>query len=171
MPNYTRALFAGGTWFFTAVTDGRSPWLAEPLAVRCLTNALRAVRRRHPFGMDALVVLPDHVHAIWRLPPGDTLFSLRWELVKKHCNERLRQLDVAAPRPAWQPRFWEHLIRDDSDFEAHVDYVHFNPVKHGLVAAPCDWAWSSFHRYVAAGVYTNDWAASPRETKALAKGE
>ena len=162
MRYYTRLLNPGGTYFFTAVTAERSRWLADANAVGCLLAAMRSVRRRHPFRTEALVVLPDHVHAIWRLPDNDTLFALRWELVKKYCAERLRQLGIRTPHPMWQPRFWEHSIRSDEDFAGHFDYVHYNPVKHGLAASPRDWRWSTFHRHVASGIYTPDWAAEPQ---------
>jgi len=124
-----------------------------------------AARERHPFRIDALVVLPDHIHAIWTLPPGDADFSTRWRLIKIEFSkaiprtERLNKARRArGERGIWQRRFWEHLIRNEEDYRCHVDYCYINPVKHGLVRRVCDWPFSSFHRDVAAGLFPQDWA-------------
>ena len=118
-----------------------------------------------PFQIDAFVVLPDHIHTIWTLPPGDTDFSLRWRLIKQRFSrsippgERLSPVRLArGERGIWQRRFWEHLIRDDADFQRHVEYCYINPLKHGLVRRVCDWPYSSFHRDVGAGLVPQDWA-------------
>ena len=133
-----------------------------------LRNALRHVMRRHPFKIDAFVLLPDHLHCIWTLPQGDDDFSTRWRLVKSYFSHRCESEyrgDVSASREKkreqaiWQRRFWEHAIRDEEDYARHVEYIHYNPVKHGLVTAPRDWEYSSFHRYVRAGLYDKMWGA------------
>jgi putative transposase len=131
-----------------------------------LREAFRTVRNKRPFRVEAMVVLPDHLHCIWTLPPGDADFATRWRLIKtwftKHCDPALRM----PPNPArmkktqqalWQHRYWEHLLRDEADFARHVEYIHYNPVKHGYVAAPREWPFSSFQRYVVAGIYPADW--------------
>ncbi len=162
---YRRAFTPGGSFFFTVVTERRRPVLASA-AVEVLRTALRAVCDTRPFVVDAMVVLPDHLHCIWTLPPGDADFATRWRLVKtwftKHCAPALR----AAPNRArmakgaqalWQHRYWEHALRDEADFARHVEYIHYNPVKHGLAVSALAWPYSSFRRYVAEGVYPADW--------------
>ncbi len=123
---------------------------------------------RLPFIVDAIVVLPDHLHCIWTLPDNDADFSTRWRLIKsevsRHCSEGYKRQRSSSrlakgEQAIWQRRFWEHQIRDDRDFAQHVDYIHYNPVSHGLVAAPKDWRYSSFHRYVRGGIYPEDWGA------------
>jgi putative transposase len=132
-----------------------------------LRDAVRRVRRVRPFIIDAWVVLPDHLHAVWRLPIGDDDFSTRWRMIKTFfvrglpATERLSAVRRAAgERGIWQRRFWEHAIRDDADYAAHVDYVHFNPVKHGLVAAPAEWPYSTFKSCVGRGLYPLGWIGS-----------
>ena len=166
---YRRERTKGGTYFFTVVTDRRRRFLCQPGNVELLRNALRYVTQRRPFKIDASVLLPDHLHCIWTLPQGDDDFSTRWRLVKsyfsRHCKTQYRG-HVSASREKkgeqaiWQRRFWEHAIRDEEDYARHVDYVHYNPVKHGLVKAPGDWEHSSFHRYVRAGVYDEMWGVA-----------
>jgi len=108
--------------------------------------------------MDAIVVLPDHLHCLWRLPEGDSDFSERWRQIK-----RVVSIGVAAKtndrgeKTLWQRRFWEHLIRDEADWRKHMDYIHYNPVKHGYTASPGEWAYSSFAKAVERGWYTLDW--------------
>ncbi len=167
---YRRAIAPGGTFFFTVVTDRRRPILASAEAVDALREAFRSVRRSRPFEIDAIVVMPDHLHCIWTLPPGDVDFSTRWRLVKtgftKHCPDILRRAPDTArltrgEQAVWQHRYWEHQIRDEADFARHVDYIHYNPVRHGLARAVLDWPYSSFGRYVEAGVYASDWGGGP----------
>ena len=166
---YRRAFVPGGSFFFTVVTDGRRPLLASPEAVDVLRNAFRAVREKHYFDVDAIVVLPDHLHCIWTLPPDDADFAMRWQLVKtwftKHCNPAIRPVPnrtgVEKHRQrVWQKRYWEHLLRDEEDFTQHLEYIHYNPVKHGYMKSPIDWPYSSFPRYVEAGKYPADWGQS-----------
>ncbi|MEA3278965.1 MAG: transposase [Pseudomonadota bacterium] len=166
---YRRAFTPGGSFFFTVVTEQRRPIFGDTAIVDLLRDALRSVKESRPFDMDAMVVLPDHLHCIWTLPNGDADFATRWRLVKtwftKHCNSELRtRPDPSRSRRSeqaiWQHRYWEHLLRDERDFEGHVDYIHFNPVKHGYVARPRDWPHSSFHAFVAKGILPEDWGAA-----------
>ena len=182
MPNWRRAKVPGGVYFFTVVTDGRRPIFADADARGRLGDLLRDCRDRWPFQTLAVVLLPDHLHAIWSLPPGDEDYSRRWAWVKKEFTKahlaaggRERRQSEGRRRDGrrgvWQPKFWEHTIRDEADFDAHMDYVHWNPVKHGLAAAPREWAASSFHRWVRAGVYPPDWgrAGPPPGVESLAE--
>ena len=166
---YRRARTPGGRIFFTVVTHGRRRFLCEPVNIALLKSAFQSVMATHPFLVDAMVVLPDHIHCLWTLPVDDRDFSIRWRLIKttftRQCGARHKSLPSAArlakkEQAVWQRRFWEHQIRDEEDFRRHVEYIHYNPVKHGLVAAPRDWPNSSFHRYVGKGSYDADWGAS-----------
>jgi len=174
--NYRRNHVAGGSYFFTVNLADRQPQLLTD-SIELLRAVFRNVRQRHPFTIDSIVVLPDHLHAIWTLPEGDGDFSLRWALIKAGFSRGLpANKPVAAShrrkreREIWQRRFWEHTLRDEDDLARHVDYVHFNPVKHGHVARVTDWPFSSFHRMVRLGVYPADWAGGP-ESRDNAFGE
>ncbi len=203
MPNYRRAHGPGGTFFFTVVTWNRRPLFAEEKARALLRTAIETTRERRPFTIDAVCLLPDHLHAIWTLPDGDRDFSTRWAQIKgrfshdwlawvrsgdggaspaRQSGESTGRAGLAPPnkvqaahaagsahvfsRPAkgevkvWQKRFWEHQIRDDEDFRRHVEYIHYNPVKHGHATRPAEWPWSSFHRHVAEGKYDEAWGAT-----------
>jgi|SRR5690349_2619717 len=163
MVRYRRNFIAGGTYFFTVTLADRS---AQTLTehVAHLRHAVRQTRISQPFDIDAIVVLPDHLHMVMTLPDGDADYPNRWRLIKRRFTDavlksqtevvRLRNGEVAL----WQRRYWEHTIRDEKDFERHIDYIHFNPMKHGLVARVRDWPHSSFHRYVRQGVLPEDWA-------------
>ncbi|MBC5784933.1 transposase [Ramlibacter sp. USB13] len=166
MRHYIRANAAGATYFFTVVLQDRGArWLVDHVDV--LRASVAAAKARHPFRIDAMVVLPDHLHALWTLPEGDADFSVRWMLIKRRFTRELlsrRLLDASAgrrrgdaERSLWQRRFWEHQVRDEEDLGKHVDYIHFNPVKHGWVQRAADWPHSSFHRYVREGVVPVDW--------------
>ncbi|WP_074547802.1 transposase [Dyella sp. AtDHG13] len=160
MVNYRRTLVMGGTYFFTVVLRNRR---ADTLVshVDMLRDALRQTRLRRPFHIDAFVVLPEHLHAIWTLPADDADYSGRWRMCKSLFVRHLPRRGWAADaRRIWQPRFWEHLIRDEADFAKHVDYIHYNPVKHGHVGRVADWPWSSFHRFVRDGRLPMDWACA-----------
>ena len=166
MTAYRRCRVPGGTFFFTLTTRDRRPLLGSPENVQHLREALHRVRRDRPFNMNAMVVLPDHIHALWTLPAGDSDYSTRWQLVKYRFSLVVSSdLSVSASlrrrreKGVWQRRFWEHLIRDEVDLARHLDYIHFNPVKHGLVSRPVDWAFSSFHRFVALGYYDASWGS------------
>jgi putative transposase len=130
----------------------------------------QSVQDRHPFETIAICILPDHMHAIWSLPEGDSDFSLRWSLIKSAFTRGLKLETDRTPskiakreRGLWQRRYWEHAIRDDRDLAHHVDYIHFNPVKHGYVSRVVDWPHSSFHRYVANGTLPSDWGGDMRD--------
>lgn len=177
MPDYRRARVPGGTYFFTVNLQERT---GNDLLIReidLLRKAIRRVRSLHPFQIDAWVVLPEHMHAVWTLPSGDHDFSLRWRLLRSlftrqlpctESNSMVRQ--ARGERGIWQRRYWVHLIRDERDYAAHVDYVHVNPVKHGLVKAAAAWSYSTFHHYVRQGVYPLNWSADP-ELLAIPGGE
>jgi len=152
--NFKRLYLDGGCYFFTLVTHQRRRWLATPEARHRLREAIAHVRKRYSLTMDAIVLLPDHLHCIWRLPRGDSDFSTRWRLIKHHVS---RSQTLREHAPLWQPRFWEHAIRDEKDWRIHMDYIHFNPVKHGLVKSPGDWPYSSFNRAVEKGLYEPEW--------------
>jgi putative transposase len=163
---YRRARIEGGTFFFTVVTYHRQRILCIPENVLLLRRVHREVMENHPFRINAFVLLPDHLHCIWTLPPGDTDFSSRWRLIKsnfsRRCNKKTNLLSTASrakkgEQAIWQRRFWEHMIRDDDDFRRHVEYIHYNPVKHGMVEAPVDWEYSSFHWDVRDGIYDRHW--------------
>ncbi len=163
MVRHRRNFVAGGTYFFTVtLADRRSSALTDHVDV--LRAAVQTTRHAHPFTIDAIVVLPDHLHVVMTLPANDADYPNRWMLIKRRFTEGLTKSGASLPRrrngehAVWQRRFWEHTIRNDSDFERHVDYIHFNPVKHGLVARVGDWPHSSFHRYVRHGLLPEDWA-------------
>jgi putative transposase len=164
MPKYRRAYVPGGCWFFTVnQLERRQTLLIDH--IDSLRRAVIMTRRNLPFAIDAFVVLPDHIHAIWTLPPGDVDFSTRWRLIKTHFAKALPKQEYLSPvridrneRGIWQRRFWEHLIRNEADYAHHVEYCYINPVKHGLVKRVCDWPHSSFHRDVDAGIVPLDWA-------------
>lgn len=160
MSDYRRAHVPGGYYFFTLVTHKRKPFFAEPEYVDRLREGFKRVMERHPFRIDAVVILPDHLHTIWRLPEGDSGYSLRWRLIKHYVASGISVgISQRGEKQVWQRRFWEHVVRDESDWRRHVDYVHYNPVKHGLVCRPSDWPYSSFHRAVEKGWYSEDWGS------------
>ncbi|MBW2107234.1 MAG: transposase [Deltaproteobacteria bacterium] len=163
---YRRAQINGGTYFFTVVTYRRMRFLTKPENVSLLRQSFKYVMERHPFVTDAIVILPDHLHCIWTLPQGNHDFSTRWRLLKSHfsrhfknfhSNNLSKSLTNKKEKGVWQRRFWEHLIRDENDFSRHVEYIHYNPVKHGVAQSPAQWEYSSFHRYVRDGVYDEQW--------------
>jgi putative transposase len=171
MSEYRRWYQEGGTYFFTVVTCRRYPFFRQQKARQILAKALRDIRDEQPFATIAMVLLEDHFHAIWSLPPGDDDFSGRFQAVKAAFTKQwLASGGIEMPvsraqakrglRGIWQRRFWEHLIRDEEDLSNHCDYIRFNPVKHGCVTRPADWPYSTFHRFVAAGHYEPDWGAT-----------
>lgn len=167
---YRRNFLPGGTYFFTVtLVDRRSSVLVEN--VDALRNAFRTARRERPFELDAIVILPDHLHAVMTLPPHDADFAGRWRRIKGHFSSALLRDGVEITRHSngelalWQRRYWEHTIRDGGDFARHIDYAHFNPVKHGYVRCVCDWPHSSFHLYVRNGMLPEDWAGENGESR------
>lgn len=171
MTQYRRARSTGGTYFFTvALADRRSALLVD--RVSSLRNAFRHVQRVHPFAIEAIVILPDHLHSVWRLPPSDADYSTRWRLIKTEFSrvipaDELRNASRIAKneRGIWQRRYWEHLIRDDTDFVRHVDYIHNNPARHGHVKRLADWPLSSFHKFVQLGILPHDWGGGTESTE------
>lgn len=166
MPQYIRAFVPGGTFFFTvAILERRRQLLTRHIAE--LRNAFTVVRAQKPYTINAVVIMPDHLHCIWTLPESDADFSSRWHAIKSHFARAIPATERLSPRRQkkgergiWQRRFWEHVIRDERDFERHADYIHYNPVKHGLVRTVAEWPHSSFNRYVGRGLYRIDWAGN-----------
>jgi putative transposase len=164
MTNYRRNIVSGDSFFFTVnLADRRLRLLTDNITL--LRSAFRYARSRHPFTVDAIIVLPDHLHAIWTMPDGDADYALRWRLIKSSFSRALPQGELVSrsrvgkgERGTWQRRYWEHTLRDENDYARHVDYIHFNPVKHRHVRRVRDWPYSSFHRMVRLGVYPQDWA-------------
>jgi putative transposase len=170
---YRRVRASGGTFFFTVVTHNRRKFLCLPENISLLRQSFRHVIANHPFKIEAIVVLPDHLHCLWTLPSDDEDYSTRWRLIKSYFS---RNCDLAYQAPVstsrkrqqekavWQRRFWEHQIRDSDDFIRHVEYIHYNPVRHGLAHAPIDWKFSTFRWYVRIGEYPADWGVGEQLT-------
>jgi len=181
MPDYRRCRQAGGMYSFTVVSYCRQTILCDPEIRLALRQAISHVRMSQPFSIHAWVLMPDHLHCIWSLPEGDSDYSKRWGRIKRFvshrcgdryhngCNSLSRQ--KRAESAIWQRRFWEHCIRDERDYKAHLDYIHYNPVKHGLVKAARDWPYSSFNRWVKVGEYQPDWAGVTQTDAAANLGE
>jgi len=155
--DYRRFYRPGARYFFTVVTERRQPILIEN--IERLRESFRRCLSRHLFEIEAIVILPDHLHSVWRLPETDADFSKRWMVIKRHFSTGLpigivnHSKVKKREKGVWQRRFWEHQIRDDEDWRRHIDYVHFNPVKHNYVEAPQDWPYSSYHQAVHNGWY------------------
>jgi putative transposase len=163
MPDYRRNRVPGGTYFFTVTLHDRSSDLLVT-QIDALRAAVRQTATKSPFHIDAWVVLPEHMHCIWTLPENDTDYSGRWRAIKIAFSKSILAIEPISPvmekrgeRGIWQRRYWEHTIRDDRDYATHMDYTHFNPVKHGLAQNVADWPFSSFRRCVAKGIYPSDW--------------
>jgi putative transposase len=167
--HYRRLRIPGATYFFTFVIAGRRPLLRSAEAVADYQAAVEAVRASWPLEVEAEVILPDHLHVMWSLPEGDADFSTRVRLIKSRFVRSVAPTVDAADtsesrrskceRSIWQRRFWEHVVSDERDFAAHLHYIHYNPVRHGLVAAPRDWPYSTFHKWVERGIYELDWGS------------
>ena len=182
MANYRRAWVPGGTFFFTVVTCRRRNVFDQPESRRILHDVVQVVRQRHPFSIDAWVLLPEHLHCIWTLPDKSCDFSVRWNLIKSGFSKRARSL-FHMPEwmndsrirhresTIWQRRYWEHLVRSEEEYRVYMDYIHYNPVKHGLVAKVCDWPHSTFHRYVKSGIYPEHWGGGLDTTSEYGFGE
>jgi putative transposase len=165
MPQYIRAFVPGGTFFFTVtLLERRRKLLTEN--IDNLREVFKAGLQRKPLTIEAIVILPDHLHCIWTLPSGDADFSTRWHDIKARFAAQISRGERLSPRRLqkgergiWQRRFWEHFIRDEGDYERHGDYIQYNLVKHGHVTRVADWPYSSFHRFVERGIYNLEWAA------------
>ncbi len=165
MRTYIRAKSKGGLYFFTVNLAERNNNDLLVANVEILRTAFRLTKQSHPFIIEACVILPEHLHCIWRLPEGDNDFSKRWRLIKTHFSKNIPTKEHISnsrkrkkERGIWQRRFWEHLIKDEKDFQNHLDYIHYNPVKHGYVQQAIDWPYSSFHLWIEREVYSRDWA-------------
>jgi putative transposase len=160
---YRRADVTGGTYFFTVnLAERQNTLLVDEIDT--LRNVMKQVKRHHPFTIDAIVVLPDHLHALLTLPEDDKDFATRWMLIKSGFSRQIpkgERINTSrrkkGERGIWQRRYWEHLIRDDYDYEKHVDYIHHNPVRHGHVKCATDWLYSSIHVYISKGILSHDW--------------
>ncbi|MBM3157931.1 MAG: transposase [Chloroflexi bacterium] len=166
MPEYRRARVSGGTYFFTVVTYNRYPFFADESAIILLHKCFQIVASEYPYTMDACVILPDHIHCIWTLPDNGSDFSTRWKLIKttftkNYSGSRPENVSESmlnkGERGIWQRRFWEHMIRDQEDFNRHCDYIHYNPVRHGYVKLPMEWKHSSFREFAERGLYPQNW--------------
>ena len=169
MPDYRRSLVEGGTYFFTVVTYGRLPILTTEHARKILHQSWVEVKEKFYFETVAVCLLPDHLHCIWKLPEGDANYPVRWKEIKRRFTirylkevgpgeERILSRQKKHEAAIWQRRYWEHTLFEQVDFEEHLDYIHYNPIKHGFVTRAIDWPFSSFPRYVKEGIYEADWA-------------
>ena len=164
---YRRSLEKGGVYFFTLVTNQRQPILTIENNVQRLRNAFKYEKQKRPFNMEAIVILPDHIHCLWRLPEDDCEYSKRWSAIKRYfsigCESVTAELTKSRKnkreKAVWQRRFWEHTIKNEADWQRHIDYIHYNPVKHGLVSKVKDWPYSSFRKFVMKGYYSEDWGS------------
>jgi putative transposase len=168
MTQYRRSYIPGGTFFFTVVTYNRQPILTSSVSRKLLREAWKTIQTKYPFELVACCLLPNHLHCIWTLPEQDSDYSIRWRGIKGLFSKSYKKEMNIHPNLSaskmkkreagiWQRRFWEHTIFKQEDFNLHVDYIHYNPVKHGLVNRACDWPWSTFHRFRKEGVYDVDW--------------
>ncbi len=174
---YRRADIKGGTYFFTVnLAERKNTLLVDEIDK--LRNIMNKVKKQHPYRLDAMVVLPDHLHAIWTLPVDDNNFVTRWMLIKSGFSRQIAKEErvnksrkTKGERGIWQRRYWEHLIRDEYDYEKHVDYIHYNPVKHGHVERAVDWPYSSIHEYISKGMLNRDWGHSEGSLNGKMYGE
>ena len=171
MRTYRRNHLPGGTFFFTVnLHDRASNLLVKHIDI--LRAAVRATRQKLSFHINAWVVLPDHTHCVWTLPQGDSNFPARWHAIKSTFSKSLPDAGTRTAestrrgeRGIWQRGYWEHTMRDEADLAAHIDYIHYNPLKHGHVTNLSDWPHSTFHGYVSQGHYPRSWGhtAPPNE--------
>ncbi len=164
MPNYRRNRIKGGCYFFTINLLKRFQNQLLVQQIDILRDAVRRVRARYPFYIDGWVVLPDHMHCIWTLPQGDDNYTKRLRLIKTFFSKEMPKTEQRSyvrqqkgERGIWQRRYWEHTIRDDKDYAVHMDYLHYNPVKHGYVDNVMDWPYSTFRHNVQHGLYPESW--------------
>ena len=172
---YRRCQKPGGVFFFTVVTYDRRQILTVPKPREFLRKAIELTQAERPFELLAIVLLSEHLHCVWRLPPEDEDFSTRWRLIKTRFTRAFLQWQGNAPdrnvsrrkqeeHTIWQRRFWEHCIRDETDLKRHVDYIHYNPVKHGYVEQTANWPYSTFDKFLALGEYEPDWGQAEPES-------
>ena len=168
MSNYSRLFVKGGTYFFTLVTHNRQQFLCEESSITRLKAAFHYAKNKYPFQIIALVILPDHLHCVWKLPENDDNFSIRWSMIKRYFSIGFEaSINYRREKEIWQRRFWEHLVRDDRDLNRCLDYIHYNPVKHGYVKTPYDWKYSTFRHHVSRGYYDSKWGCGekPKDMK------
>jgi len=176
MVNYRRSQTAGATYFFTVnLKNRKEEYLTN--YIEQLRESFRTVKRQYPFKVDAIVVLPDHLHTVWTLPAEDAHYSERWKAIKSRFTRLLIKEELRLYKNKkgeynlWQRRFWEHQIRDDLDLQRHVEYIHYNPVKHGYVKQVKDWPFSSFHRFVKNDYLDSNWGEIVGEFAQVEFGE
>jgi len=158
MTSYKRCYLKGQTYFFTLVTYRRTPLFTKTKNINLLKKSFRKTKETYPFNLNAFVILPDHLHCIWTMPKNDYDFSTRWRLIKYYFSiNKYSTLNQRQEKQIWQRRFWEHIIRDECDWHNHMNYIHYNPVKHGLTTTPNNWPHSSFHYWVQKGLYEQHW--------------
>ena len=174
---YRRAKHKGGCYFFTVNLAERNRSLLTD-HVDELRLCMKKTQQKHPYFVEAIVILPDHLHAVWTLPPEDNDYATRWMLIKSAFSrglpkdERINTSRLKKrERGIWQRRYWEHLIRDDHDFARHIDYIHYNPVKHGYVNHPVDWQYSSIHRFIRRGILDKNWGVDLNSEELDSYGE
>ncbi len=168
MPDYRRVKLKGATYFFTLVTYQRQHIFSSPKPISLLIESIDRIKTYHPFNIEAYCILPDHIHFIWSLPEDDHNYSMRISQIKRRFSKQYtetfdlsKEMNKSRQKrkesSIWQRRFWEHWIRDENDLNRHIDYIHYNPVKHSLVSRAQDWKYSSFHEFVNMGYYDPDW--------------
>ena len=158
MSDYHRLFAKGGTYFFTVVTYNRQPLLCDEMVLNRLKASFRYAISKRPFKIKGMVILPDHLHCVWQLPDNDDNFSIRWNMIKRYFSIGFQgPTNKRREKNIWQRRFWEHLIRDEESLNQCLDYIHYNPVKHGYVTRPCDWIQSTFLSHVKQGHYDMHW--------------
>ncbi len=165
---YRRDYTNGATYFFTVVLFRRRHLFVDGQIIDLLRKAFKAEMTRRPFDIEAIVVMPDHIHTIWKLPDDDSDYSTRWRNIKRYFTAAVADkynFEVSAARQhkkeqaIWQRRFWEYRIKDEEDFIRCVEYIHYNPVKHGYVINPADWKYSSIHKYISQGFVAANWGS------------
>jgi len=151
-------------YFIVGVTQDRRPLFAETTHVALLRETLHRVKELHPFEMKAYVFLPDHFHVLMFVPETTNISRLLQSWQRNFTLNYKAAHGIATALRLWQRGFWDHVIRDANDYERHFHYIHYNPVKHGLVRQVCEYPHSSFHEYVRRGIYTPDWGVAEEAT-------
>lgn len=175
MSNYKRSKTPGACYFFTVVTYKKQEISTHPESRKILHTVISEVKKEYPFKINAWVLLPEHIHCIWTLPDGDADYSKRWGLIKLRFSNQTKNLffrpelinkskQKHRESSIWQRRFWEHEIRDQKDYNQHMDYIYYNPVKHRQVSQVIDWPYSTFHRDAQKGMYSSNWGGNPKNT-------
>lgn len=172
---YRRYFSPGGTYFFTVVTYHRQPIFSDKKAVDLFRESISITMSQLPFDLVAICILPDHIHSIWSLPEGDLNFPKRWQWIKSYISRNYRSLEISttslaegnSKKEIWQKRYWEHFIRNEADLNNHINYIHYNPVKHGYSTSPAEWEFSSFHQYVKDGILPLEWGTNKIDIPSL----